>query len=356
MHKPFQFGILGLGRIGKRHAHLIQAHPDLELRAIIAPSGGDPADILLPEDTPVYDDLDAFVATAPKLDLVSVCSPTGLHPEHSIALLQAGYHVLCEKPMGLKRRDCEQVIHAAMQHQRQFFCVMQNRYTPLAQWLRQLMEGEKLGRIYQVVIHCFWNRDERYYAENDWRGKEGLDGGPLYTQFSHFIDILYWVFGDIHGIEGQFADFRHHDTTDFEDSGQVQFRLHDHSEALGSLQYSTAVWDRNQESSMTVIAEKGSLKIGGQYMNELAYCHLDGIPAPELPAAASANSYGPYQGSAANHHFVIQNVIDTLKKQGQAMTNALEGMKVVDIIERIYQCEGYRKWKAQAPKRKALTA
>lgn len=356
LNKTFQFGIIGLGRIGQRHAHLIHAHPEARLKAIVEPTGFDLADALLPEDIPVYDSMEDFLAAAPVLDVVCVCTPTGQHPAQCQALLKAGYHVLCEKPMGLNRRSCEEVIHAAMQSQRQFFCVMQNRYTPIAQWLKQLVEDGRLGSIYQIVIHCFWNRDERYYGENNWRGRAGMDGGPLYTQFSHFIDILYWVFGDIHSIHGQFADFRHQESTDFEDSGQVQFRLYDHPEALGALHYSTAVWDQNQESSITVIAENGSLKIGGQYMNALSYCHLKDIETPNLEAPQAPNQYGPYQGSAANHHFVIQNVIDTLKQQGQAMTNALEGMKVVDIIERIYQCEGYRQWESGADKRKALSA
>jgi hypothetical protein len=145
---------------------------------------------------------------------------------------------------------------------------------------------------------------------------------------------MYWLFGDITDIQGKFDDFNHRDLTDFEDSGFVSFNFV--NGGMGSINYSTAVWDTNLESSITIIADKGSIKIGGQYMNEVEYCHVEGYALPELEAASPANDYGHYKGSAANHHFIVENVIDTLKGRTTATTNALEGLKVVDIIERIY--------------------
>ena len=162
-----------------------------------------------------------------------------------------------------------------------------------------------------------------------------MDGGTLFTQFSHFIDIMYWLFGDIDNIKGRFADFTHAESTDFEDSGFVNFDFI--NGGMGSINYSTSVANQNLESSITIIGEKGSVKIGGQYMNEVEVCNIDGYEMPELPEANPANDYGPYKGSAANHNYVIKNVIDTLKGRTTATTNALEGLKVVEIIERIYK-------------------
>jgi predicted dehydrogenase len=105
---------------------------------------------------------------------------------------------------------------------------------------------------------------------------------------------------------------------------------------MGSINYTTSVYDTNLESSITVIGSKGSLKIGGQYMNEVVYCHIENYSMPELPPVNPANDYGAYKGSAANHHYIIENVIDTLKGRTTMTTNALEGLKVVEIIERIY--------------------
>ncbi len=185
-----------------------------------------------------------------------------------------------------------------------------------------------------VQINCYWNRDNRYYKEGGWKGTSKLDGGVLFTQFSHFIDIMYWVFGDIQNIHTNLQNFNHKDTTEFVDSGNSIFDFA--SGGLGVLNFSTSLWDKNMESSITVIGRKGSLKIGGQYMNKVEYCHIEDYQLPELEATNPPNDYGPFKGSAANHHYVIENVVNTLNGKDTITANAMEGMKVVDIIERIY--------------------
>jgi hypothetical protein len=145
---------------------------------------------------------------------------------------------------------------------------------------------------------------------------------------------MYWYFGDITHIQAKFNDFTHIHTTEFEDSGFVSFDFVDGG--MGSLNYSTAIWDKNLESSITVIAEHGSVKVGGQYMNEVEYCHIKDYQMPTLAQANPPNDYGPYKGSAANHHYVYENIVDVIKNGASISTNALEGLKVVDIIERIY--------------------
>ncbi len=146
--------------------------------------------------------------------------------------------------------------------------------------------------------------------------------------------MMYWLFGDIKNIHAVFNDFSHAHLTDFEDSGIINFNFV--NGGMGCVNYSTSVWDKNLESSLTVITENGSIKIGGQYMNEVEYCHLKNYTMPKLPQSNEANDYGFYKGSAGNHHFIIENVVDTLKGRSSATTNALEGMKVVEIIEKIY--------------------
>lgn len=145
---------------------------------------------------------------------------------------------------------------------------------------------------------------------------------------------MYWLFGDITNIEAKFKDFNHQQLTDFEDSGVVMFDFI--NGGMGSINYSTSVWDSNLESSITIIGKNGSVKVGGQYMNEVEYCHIKDYQMPILEASSPANDYGFYKGSAANHHFVIENVVNTLLGKSVATTNATEGLKVVEIIERIY--------------------
>lgn len=332
--KKIKFAVVGQGHIGKRHAEMIRRNPNCELVAV--------CDIRPKEETgcadieePYFSSIDDMLAAGLHIEVVNVCTPNGLHARQCIKALEARCHVVCEKPMGLSKAECEQVIFKALDMHRRVFAVMQNRYSPPAKWLKSVMDSGVLGDIYMVQINCYWNRDERYYKPGGWKGTADLDGGTLFTQFSHFIDIMYWLFGDIKDIKGRFADFNHQHSTAFEDSGMVSFEFV--NGGLGNLNYSTAVWDANMESSMTIVAQNGSIKVGGQYMEKVEHCHIKGYEMPELEPTGPANDYGAYKGSANNHHYVIENVVDTLNGSSSATTNALEGLKVVDIIERIYQ-------------------
>lgn len=329
-----KFAVVGAGHIGKRHAEMISRDEESELVAICDVAASDNLDIDK-YGVPLFDSMETMLNELPEIDVVSVCTPNGLHAPQSLVALEHKKHVVCEKPMGLSKANCEAVIHKALQVNKHVFGVMQNRYSPPSQWIKSVIDQKLLGDIYVVKVDCFWNRDERYYGKSAWKGTSDLDGGTLFTQFSHFIDILYWLFGDIDDIQGKFADFNHQEMTDFEDSGLVSFRFLDGG--MGCLNYSTAVWDKNLESSMTIIGQNGSVKIGGQYMNEVEVCHIDGYTMPELEPTNPANDYGAYKGSAANHHYIIKNVVDTLKGRTIMTTNAMEGLKVIDIIERIYQ-------------------
>jgi len=329
-----RFAVVGAGHIGKRHSEMILRNEDAELVAI--------ADILPKEklgldafNVPFFQSTEELYASGLEFDVVNICSPNGLHAKHAIEALENRKHIVCEKPMGLSKAECENVIFTSLKVSKQVFCVMQNRYSPPSVWIKDVIDSKIMGKVFLVQLNCYWNRDERYYKKGSWKGTPDLDGGTLFTQFSHFIDIMYWLFGDIFDIQGKFADFNHRDLTAFEDSGFVNFQFV--NGGIGSLNYSTSVWNQNLESSITIIGEKGSVKIGGQYMNEVEYCHIKDYTLPELAAANPANDYGAYKGSAANHHYIIENVIDTLKGRTSATTNALEGLKVVEIIERIYK-------------------
>ena len=169
-----------------------------------------------------------------------------------------------------------------------------------------------------------------------------IDGGIVYAVFA-FYRYFYWLFGDITNISGLFADFNHQDLTDFEDSGIVTFNFVD-GKGMGCLNYSTSVWNKNFESAITIIGENGTVKVAGQYMNDVVYCHIKDYEMPALPASNPPNDYGKYKGSAQNHHYVIENVVEKLLGKGDINTNLLEGLKVVDMIERIYAVRD-QKWK-----------
>ncbi len=333
-NNKINFGVIGVGHIGKRHSNMIINNDFCELISFCDIK--DKNELLLEEfdGIPFYNNIEDMLLQHPEIEIVCICTPNGLHSEQAIKVLENNKHVVIEKPIGLKKIDSEKVLYTALRKHKQVFAVMQNRYSPPSVWLKEIVENKIIGEIFMVQVNCYWNRDDRYYKKGGWKGTQHLDGGTLFTQFSHFIDIMYWLFGDIENIQGKFNDFTHKDSTDFEDSGFVSF---DFSEGgMGCINYSTAVWGANLESSITIIGSRGSVKVGGQYMNEIEYCNIKDYQMPELAPSNPPNDYGQYKGSAANHHYIIENVVDTLRNDGTITTNALEGLKVVEIINKIY--------------------
>lgn len=329
-----KFAVIGQGHIGKRHAEMIRRNKDSKLVAV--------CDILSKEqlgleniEVPFFSSIDELFDANLDIDVVNICTPNGFHAEYAIKALEHKYHVVLEKPIALTKNDAEKIVFKSLEVSRHVFCVMQNRYSPPSVWLKEVISNHTLGDIYMVQLNCYWNRDNRYYKPGNWHGDAKLDGGTLFTQFSHFIDIMYWLFGDITNIRGNFQDFSHASLTDFEDSGVVTFDFI--NGGMGCINYSTAVWDKNLESSIIIVGEKGTVKVAGQYMNEVEYCHIQDYEMPTLAPSNPPNDYGAYKGSAQNHHYVIQNVVEKLTEKGSITTNVLEGLKVIDIIERIYQ-------------------
>lgn len=322
-----KIAVLGLGRIGMRHIEIILRLKNFKLVATI-----DPVKPKLP-DISHYRNLDDFLKAGEEVDLVVICTPNGLHASQATKCIRRGYHVIIEKPMALDSASANEVIETALVHDRKVFCVMQNRFSPVSQWLKDCIAKNRLGEIYMVDVQCYWNRDERYYItdgkQHSWHGKAELDGGPLYTQFSHFVDMVYWLFGNWTDIYASLGSFRNRKYTDFEDSGQVSFRLKD--KILGSFSYTNATYSQNLLSAITIIAEKGSIRVGGQYMQELISYNIQDyeIPLDTLRAIERP----PYN----NHINIYENVHEVLKDGKKISTDAYEGMKVVSIIENIYK-------------------
>jgi len=331
--EPVKFAVVGCVHIGKRHAEMVQRNEEAQLVALIDVK----EKLALNIDNynaPFFQSLESFLQSGIEADVINIATPNGSHAIQALQSLQANKHVVIEKPIALTKADAEKIIFKALHAHKHVFAVMQNRYSPPSAWIKGLIDSGKLGKVFMVQLNCYWNRDARYYKGDTWHGTKEQDGGTLFTQFSHFIDILYWLFGDIENIQSRLHSFNHQSLTAFEDSGTVTFDLC--SGGSGSLNFSTSVWDKNMESSITIIAENGSVKIGGQYMDKIEYCHVKDYTIPDLAPTNPGNDYGAYKGSAANHNFIIQNVIDVIRSRSTITTNALEGLKVVDIIERIY--------------------
>jgi UDP-N-acetyl-2-amino-2-deoxyglucuronate dehydrogenase len=338
-----KFSIIGFGHIGRRHATIANEFPNCEVVAVVDTNLEAKNHELFPKQAQFFNSIEDFLSAKVECDVVNIATPNGYHCSYAIKALEAGYNVVIEKPMGLTKAECEAVIFKSLQMSKQVFVVKQNRYSPPSKWMKEVVSSGTLGDVLTVQVNCYWNRDDRYYKKGGWKGTLALDGGTLFTQFSHFIDIMYWVFGDIKNIKATFADFNHQNNTEFEDSGLVNFEFV--NGGMGCINFSTSVWDTNMESSITVVGSKGSFKVGGQYMNLVEYCHIENYEMPELPPTNAPNDYGPFKGSAANHHYVIENVVNTLGGRDTITANALDGLKVVDIIERIYESRDLSKLK-----------
>lgn len=324
------FAIIGCGRIAKRHAEQIASYGKLAAVCDIIPAKAD--DLAAMYDAKAYYSIEDLLKQETSLDVVSICTPNGLHASHSILALNAGNHVLCEKPLCINVDDAKLMMEAADKAGKKLFVVKQNRYNPPVEFLKYLILNGDLGKIYSFQINCFWNRPDAYYT--DWKGSKDLDGGTLYTQFSHFIDLLYWLLGDVAAVKTIGRNFAHNGI-DFEDTGVVLFEME--TGAIGSLNYTVNSFEKNMEGSFTVFAEHGTVKIGGQYLNELEYCEVAGMQRPNLPAGNPANGYGFYKGSMSNHDKVYKNLILALQDDKHAFASAEEGLKTVEIIERIYK-------------------
>lgn len=326
------FAIIGCGRIAERHAkhivhfgNLVAVCDNVEAKAkILAENYG----------VNYYTDISLLLSSETAIDVVAICTPNGLHATHAILVLQAGYHALVEKPMAIKVSDCEAMIAAAKQADKHLFAIKQNRYNPPVVAVKQAIDNDKLGKIYSIQLSCFWNRSADYY-QNSWKGTMALDGGTLFTQFSHFIDLLYWMIGDVKQVQVITKNLAHKGIIDFEDTGVIALEFD--NGAIGTINYTVNSYLKNMEGSLTIFAEKGTVKIGGQYLNELEYQNIQDFVIDNLPKGNTANNYGAYQGSMSNHDKVYENVVDVLQNGAPMYTTAFDAMKTVEIIDKIYK-------------------
>ncbi len=324
-----RIAIIGCGRIAKRHAE--QVIKTGKLVAVCDINVEKCNEFATTYNATPYYFLQHLLEKETDLSLISICTPNGLHALQSIMALKAGKNVLCEKPLCISSMDGYEMIKTAQIANRKLFVVKQNRYNPPIVFLKNLIENKQLGDIYSFQINCFWNRPLEYYRE--WKGTKNLDGGTLYTQFSHFIDLLYWLLGDVKTVNSTIKNFAH-PSIEIEDTGVVTFEMQ--NGAIGTLNYTVNSFAQNMEGSFTVFGENGTVKVGGQYLNELEYCKVKNVEVPVLPKGNGANGYGFYQGSMSNHDKVYENIVKALEDPSHDFASGEEGLKTVEIIEKIY--------------------
>ncbi len=330
--------VIGFGYIGRKHADIISNIEGLELTAVVDIDYSKLEKARRLYETEVYTSISEMLDNE-HIDAMHICTPNGLHYIQVKEALLNKVNVLCEKPVSLSYKHTRELIEIAKKYELYFESVLQNRLSPTAQLLKELIDKNEIKTFY-VKTDCFWNRDKNYYASNPWRGTFDMDGGVLYTQFSHFIDILVWLFGELTPLQANLWNFNHQYLgKNWWDSGNVLFEAHNGA-IHGNFNFSTSCYKQNLESSITLLGHKGTIKVGGQYMEKLLHYNVNGSNTkPKLPKPP-ANQYPQWQGSANNHEEFIrlfyQKIFENRKPSYENIKNASLGIK---FIEQVYSRE-----------------
>lgn len=326
-----KFAIVGCGRIAHRHAVHITTFGTLKA---VCDIDFDRASNLAKEyNATAYQYLDEMLAREKDVCVVCICTPNGLHADNSIKALNAGFHVLCEKPMATNVADARKMIEAAEKAERKLFIIKQNRFNAPVAAVKDAVDRGILGKLYSIQLSCFWNRNSDYY-KNSWKGTKDMDGGTLYTQFSHFIDLLYWIVGDVKRVFALTSNFAHQGQIDFEDTGVVAVEFV--NGALGTINYTVNSYNKNMEGALTIFAEKGTVKIGGEYLDKLEYQNIEGFKIEDSLGKNVAEK-DITKKFKSNHDKVYENLINVLTNKSATETNSFESLKTVEIINKIYE-------------------
>lgn len=330
---PVRFAVVGCGNIGSRHLAIVNAQPGAVLAGFC---DTDPARrekfASLYEGTPVYASIEEMLDLC-EASVINVCTPHYLHAEHALKAIEAGRNVLVEKPMALRSQDASQMIQAAAKAGVLLMVVKQNRHNIPVVLTREAFDAGRFGRILMAQCNVVWNRYAGYYTQSPWLGRKEFEGGALYTQVSHFLDLLIWLCGDVVDAGGKFETKNH--AIDIEDCGTAWLRFA--SGTMGSLFWTTCAYNRNFEGSITLVGEHGIVKIGGQYLNRIEHWDVEGVPLREgTQWVDRPNSYGHYQGSSSNHDKVIQDVIRRVNREDVRIVSGEDGIRTVQAIELIY--------------------
>lgn len=325
--------VVGCGHIGRRHLRVVSEEPRARLAGYfdIDPEARARAAADFP-DARAYANY-AEVLADDGVDLVSVCTPHGLHAEQSIAAAEAGKHVLVEKPMALSTADADRMRAAATAAGTRLFVVKQNRFNRPVCLVKDALDAGKLGRVYLAQCNVLWNRNPDYYAQSPWRGSRALEGGMLQTQVSHFLDLLIWWLGDVEACEGLTA--RLAQDIEFEDCGVAALRFG--GGAVGSLTWTSLAYNANLEGSITLLCERGNVKVGGRYLNRIDHWDVLSYPLPiDTPFDDRANDYGTYQGSANNHDRMLDELMSSLLERRAGLVEGEEARRTIAAIDTIY--------------------
>jgi UDP-N-acetyl-2-amino-2-deoxyglucuronate dehydrogenase len=330
--RPLRFALVGCGRIAANHVGALAAHAgraelvatvDVDLaraRALGASAGAT-----------AYASLDAMLAAEPGVDAVILATPSGLHAAQAIEVAEAGRHVVTEKPMATRWQDGKAMVAACDKAGVHLFVVKQNRRNPTLQLVKRAMQKKRFGRIYSVAVNVFWTRPQEYYDSASWRGTWEFDGGAFMNQASHYVDLLDWLIGPVESVQAYTATLARN--IQVEDTGVLALRWR--NGALGTMNVTMLTYPRNLEGSITILGEKGTVRLGGVAVNRVDEW-VFAEPDAEDDAMVEQASYDTTSVYGFGHPLYYDNVIRTLRGEAEAETDGREGLHSLELLIATY--------------------
>jgi UDP-N-acetyl-2-amino-2-deoxyglucuronate dehydrogenase len=328
--RKLRFAIVGCGRISDRHTDAIAAHKDrAELVAVCDsdPVALDKASTAL--KVPGYASLEQLLADS-NADIVTLCTPSGLHPQQAVQVARAGRHVVTEKPMATRLVDGKKMVAACDEEGVHLFVVKQNRLNPTLQLLKRAILKRRFGRIYMVNVNVFWTRPQEYYDSARWRGTWEFDGGAFMNQASHYVDLLDWLIGPIESVHAYTSTLERN--IEVEDTGVANIKWR--SGAMGSINVTMLTYPKNLEGSITILGEKGTVQVGGVAVNEIK--HWEFADQDEDDIGVRDSNYQTSSVYGVGHPLYYDNVIRVLRGEAQAETDGREGLRSLETLIAMY--------------------
>jgi len=328
--RRIRFGVVGCGRISRMHFTALLAHQtDIQLVGVC-----DTNPERLEAATSTYN-VPGYIALADLLagaepEVIVLGTPSGLHARQAIEAARGGCHVVTEKPMATRWQDGRQMVDVFDHAGLRLFVIKQNRRNPTLQLLRRAMLKKRFGRIHLASVNVFWTRPQGYYDSDGWRGKWEFDGGALMNQASHYVDLLDWIVGPVESVQAYTGTLARN--IEVEDTGVVGLRWR--SGALGSLNVTMLTYPKNMEGSITILGERGTVRVGGVAANEIQHWEFD-APDPDDELAKQC-SYTPATVYGNGHTLYFENVVEVLRGQCEPDTDGREGLRSLELLTAMY--------------------
>ena len=328
--RKVRFALAGCGRIAANHMESIKVHAErAELVAVCDPDPARRAAAVERTGARGYASLEEMLA-AETPDCVIITTPSGLHSRQAIQCARAGVNVMTEKPMATRWQDGLAMVRACDEAGVRLFVVKQNRRNRTLQLLKKAMDLGRFGRVYTIAVNVFWTRPQEYYDSAAWRGTWEFDGGAFMNQASHYVDLLDWIGGPIESVMAYTGTLARN--IEVEDTGVAALKWR--NGAMGTISVTMLTYPKNMEGSITILGEKGSVRIGGVAVNEIKHWEFDAPHAMDAQIADA--SYATTSIYGFGHPLYYRNVIDALRGDAEAETDGREGLKSLELLIALY--------------------